>query len=84
MQVQPKIHPGLLWEYDLETFDWLHSYKIVIERVLQRGWINEWKEIYKFYGVEKIIETVKWSRQLTTRDKKFAVLFLNSDMLHAA
>ena len=84
MQVQPIIHPALLWEYDLETFDWLQSYKIVIERVLQRGWINEWKEIYEFYGVEKIIETAEWSRQLTKRDKNFALLFLNSDMLHAS
>ncbi len=84
MQSKPDIRPGLLWEYDLETFQWDRSYKIVIERVVQRGWINEWKEVYKFYGPEKILETVEWSRQLDVRDKDFARLFLKSDLLHAA
>jgi hypothetical protein len=84
MQSKPDIRPGLLWEYDLETFNWERSYKIVIERVVQLGRLNEWKEIYKFYGSEKILETVEWSKQLDNRDKDFARLFLKSDMLHAA
>lgn len=84
MQTKPHIQPGLMWEYDLEEFDWNLSYKIVIERVIQRGWINEWKEIYQFYGPEKILETSEWSKQLDKRDKNFVRLFLKSDMLHAA
>ena len=75
MQSKPDIRPGLLWEYDLETFLWDRSYKIVIERVVQLGRIEEWKEIYKFYGLEKILETVEWSKQLDNRDKDFATLF---------
>ena len=84
MQSKPKIRPQLLWEYDLETFNWERSYKIVIERVVQRGWLDEWREIYQFYKSEKILETVEWSKQLDKRDKDFARLFLNSDLLHAA
>lgn len=84
MQSKPDIRSSLLWEYDLETFHWDRSYKIVIERVVQRGDVHEWREIYKFYGTEKILETVDWSRQLDTRDKNFAKLFLQSDLLHAA
>ncbi|MDQ6843784.1 MAG: hypothetical protein M3Z92_05435 [Bacteroidota bacterium] len=82
--MKPDIRSGLLWEYDLETFNWQRSYKIVIERVVQRGWLNEWKEVYAFYGPEKILETVEWSRQLDEREKDFARLFIKSDMLHAA
>ncbi|MBK6730441.1 MAG: hypothetical protein IPG60_05560 [Bacteroidetes bacterium] len=84
MQNKPNIRPSLLWEYDLETFNWVKSYKIVIERVVQLGEINEWKEILTFYGSDKIIETVEWSRQLDKRDKDFTMLFLQSDILHAA
>jgi len=84
MQIKPSIRAALLWEYDLETFNWEHSYKIVIERVLQLGSIDEWKEIYNFYTPEKILETVEWSKQLDKRDKDFARLFLKSDLLHAA
>jgi hypothetical protein len=84
MNAKPEIRSALLWEYDLETFNWQRSFKIVIERVIQLGDVNEWREIYKFYGTEKILETVEWSKQLDKRDKDFARLFLKSDMLHAA
>ncbi len=84
MQSKPDIRPGLLWEYDLKTFGWDRSYKIVIERVVQLGRIDEWKEIYEFYGSQKILEAVDWSKQLDNRDKNFARLFLKSDILHAA
>ena len=84
MQQKPDVRSSLLWEYDLETFNWERSYKIVIERIVQLGDIHEWRQIYKFYGTEKIIETVEWSKQLDAKDKNFARLFLTSDMLHAA
>ena len=84
MKSKPDIRPELLWEYDIETFHWDRSYKIVIERVVQLGEINEWREIYQFYGPEKILETVEWLRQLDKRDKNFARLFINSDILPAA
>ncbi|HYJ62885.1 MAG TPA: hypothetical protein VEV62_04010 [Parafilimonas sp.] len=84
MQAKPDIRTALLWEYDLESFHWDRSYKIVIERVVQMGDVHEWREIYKFYGPGKILETVKWSKQLDKRDKDFARLFLTSDLLHAA
>lgn len=84
MQTKPDIQPHLLWEYDVENFNWERSYKIVIERVIERGWLNDWKEIYKFYGPEKILETVEWSKQLDERDKRFTRIFLKSHLLHAA
>ena len=84
MQQKPNINTALLWEYDIDTFHWDRSWKIVIERVIQLGDSHEWREIYKFYGPEKILATVEWSKQLDKRDKEFTRFFLNSDMIHAA
>jgi hypothetical protein len=81
---RPDISDALLWEYDLDTFHWDKSYKIVIERVLERGNLNEWREIVKFYGKEKILETIDWSAQLRKSDKDFSRFFLNSEFLNAA
>lgn len=81
---KPEISPTLLWEYDLEKFDFDKSYKIVIERVLQMGNLKEWREMYHFYGEAKILETIEWSSQLIDRDKKFSKFFLKSDFLDAA
>lgn len=81
---KPEIRPSLLWEYDLETFNWTKSYKIVIERVIQRGDLKDWREMNLFYSAEQILETVEWSKQIDKRDKDFTRLFITSDLLHVA
>ena len=71
----------MLWEYDLDTFNYVKSYKIVIERILQMGNLEEWRNMVKFYSMEQILETIEWSAQLDKRDKDFSKLFLTSDFL---
>lgn len=83
MRTKPNIPGRLLWEYDLETFNYDRSYKIVIERVLERGDLDEWREILKFYGEQKILDTIEWSAQLDERGKTFSRFFLKSDFLDA-
>lgn len=78
------INPALLWEYDLDTFNYVKSYKIVIERVLQRGNLEEWREMVQMYTREQILEVIDWSAQLDKRDKDFSRFFLNSEFLDAA
>jgi hypothetical protein len=78
------INPALLWEYDLDTFNYERSYKIVIERILQMGNLEEWRNMVKFYTREQILETIDWSAQLDKRDKDFSRFFLDSGFLHAA
>ena len=84
MRTKPNIPDRLLWEYDVDTFNYDKSYKIVIERVLQLGDLQEWREILAYYGEQKILETIDWSAQLERRDKLFSKFFLKSDFLHAA
>ena len=81
---KPKINDRLLWEYDLDTFNYDRSYKIVIERVLERGTLDEWREMLNYYGEQKVLETIEWSSQLTERMKHFSRFFLKSDFLHVA
>ncbi len=84
MSQKPNIPGYFLWEFDLETFNYDRSYKIVIERILQLGNIEEWKEIIRYYGMEKILETLEWSAQLGPRKKEFTRFFLKSDFLDVA
>ncbi len=84
MNYKPEIGGHLLWEYDLESFHWDRSWKIVIERVIQLGNLKEWREMYSFYGPEKILTVADWSKQLDKRDKDFTRFFINSDLLNAA
>lgn len=78
------INTALLWEYDLETFNYQKSYKIVIERVLERGNLNEWREMIQVYNTQQILDAIEWSAQLDNRDKDFSRFFLTSEFLNAA
>lgn len=84
MKRRPNISGTLLWEYDLDTFHWDASYKIVIERILQRGNLEEWKEMTRFYTKEQILKTIEWSAQLRPEEKEFSRFFLSSEFLNAA
>ena len=77
------INSALLWEYDLETFNYDKSYKIVIERVIQLGNLTEWQKMVQYYPPQKILETIEWSAQLDKRDKEFSKLFIHSKLLYA-
>ena len=78
------INQALLWEYDLDTFNYKKSYKIIIERVLERGNLEEWKEMVTLFTRNQILETIEWSAQLEKRDKEFSKFFLSSGFLNAA
>ena len=81
MAQKPNIPATLLWEYDLTTFNFTTSYKIVIERILERGNLHDWREMKACYTVEQIKETIEWSSQLDKRNKEFCRFFIKSDLL---
>ena len=81
---KPEIPQYLLWEYDLETFNYSKSYKIVIERVLERGNLIQWREMVNFYTREQILIAIEWSAQMDKSAKEFSLFFLDSDMLNAS
>jgi Family of unknown function (DUF6922) len=76
---KPKLRRHLLWEYDFGRFDFDRSAAVVIERVVERGNMEEWREIMRYYGREKILEEARKSRQLDHRDKNFTEIYVYSD-----
>lgn len=55
-----KINPALLWEYNLDTFDWKNARAIVVQRVIERGWYSDWyAAIHLYGGLDNFIEIVK-------------------------
>ncbi|HQU61047.1 MAG: hypothetical protein KDD02_21115 [Phaeodactylibacter sp.] len=80
----PLISPHLLWEYDLSSFDFDKSKRIVIERVIERGTLEDWREMIRYYGEEKVLLTARQSKQLSEKDKGFTEIFIHSTLLYAA
>jgi hypothetical protein len=75
---KPQIRWHLLWEYNKEKFNFRQSANIVIERVIERGTPEEWREIIRFYGKDKIMEVTQKSKQLDAKNRNFAYIYLQS------
>ena len=75
----PKIRRHLLWEYDFDRFDFKNSAFIVIERVIERGNMEEWREILRYYGRNEVLEVARKSKQLDKKDKHFTEIYVDSE-----
>lgn len=53
-----KFSNTLFWDVPLTQIDWNNHARFVINRVLQKGTLNDWKELKAYYGIEKIKEEV--------------------------
>jgi len=79
---QPIIRRHLLWEYNWEKIDFTKLAIVVIERVIERGNFNEWREIIRFYGKARIEEITIRSTRLDQKNKHFTPIFLQSDFIN--
>lgn len=67
-----EVTESLLWEYDLKNFDWFAMRTIVVQRVIERGWVNDYYAILQLYGgFDTIREIIKEIPQLSDKDTAF-------------
>lgn len=52
------LRKALFWDTQIETINWRKQYKAIIKRVFERGTKGEKNEIIRFYGLEKVEDTV--------------------------
>ena len=72
------VSPSLLWEYDLSDFDWWKSRKIVVQRIIERGWIDDYYAAFNLYGgIEGFREIIKEIPYLSPKDMNFACIAFN-------
>lgn len=67
----------LLWDVDLNEFDFREGKHAVIERTVEMGSLNDWYFILNFYGEETVIAEIKKINSLMSRDINFVHKFLS-------
>lgn len=55
-----KIRKILFWDTDMSKIDWNKQYIAIIQRVYERGNIEEKEEILRFYGQDKIKQALNY------------------------
>jgi hypothetical protein len=80
--MQPSIRKHLLWDFDITTFNFTQGAYLVIERVIERGNLDDWRAIIQFYSKPTILAVAKNSKQLGVKDKQFTELIINSSLVN--
>ncbi|MET3114147.1 hypothetical protein AAKU52_001880 [Pedobacter sp. CG_S7] len=65
------LNPKLLWEFNLINFDFKGMRNIVVQRVIERGWPNDWYFILNKYGIGEIKLAIKELAYLNDKDMSF-------------
>lgn len=66
-----QLSPHLFWDIDINDFDAERNSAQLIQRVLECGELNDWKLVYSFYGLERIVSDCKSLRTLNPKALSF-------------
>jgi len=66
-----KLRPSLLWEYDVTKFDWNAMRIVVLQRVIERGRLDDFYAALNLYGKKAFMEGLKEIPSLSDKDINF-------------
>ncbi len=69
----------LFWDIDLDKLDIEKNKPFIIQRVLEYGLFEDWKIIYKYYGIQEIFENIKDIRDLDKKAASFIAMLANKN-----
>jgi len=76
-------HPGtalpshLFWEHDMSKFDYQKMIRLVVERVIERGGVDDFYALLNLYGWDRVVETIKILPYLGERNMHFVSTVFN-------
>lgn len=74
---QQDFSPHLFWDIAIESLDLDQHAPYIIDRVLSLGTMDDFKNIKRYYGLEKIKQVVKEARYLDDKVLHFCSLYFN-------
>ncbi len=61
---KPDLNKQIFWDTDFSKIDYVKSWQSVIERVFDRGDIEDIRQVRRYYGDEKVIDALTSARYL--------------------
>jgi hypothetical protein len=66
-----KIRDSLFWEYEFGKINWKEMKVVIVQRVIERGRLEDFYAIINLYGIEGVKETIKQIPYLNPKDIVF-------------
>jgi len=76
-KIKPKLNKALFWDTNYQNIDYTKHARFVIEKVITRGNLSDWKELKNYYGLNKIKDEVVKIRYLDKITLNFCHTFFN-------
>ncbi|MBP9213810.1 MAG: hypothetical protein KBF36_04620 [Chitinophagaceae bacterium] len=67
----------LFWDAAIEKIDVQKNKRYIIERVLTRGFLEDFYTLLQIYSTEEIVETLKKSKELDSKTIHFCSYYFN-------
>lgn len=77
---RPNLSRTLFWDVDFDQIDWPNRAQFVIERVLERGWLADWHETKRYYGLEAIRQAALSARFLDMKTWHFCSIIFHEPL----
>ena len=75
--LQNMLHSSLFWDTAANHIDIDRNSRFIIERVVSRGSLDDWKTILAFYGKDKVQKEVLLIRSLDPKSLAYLSVFFN-------
>jgi len=72
-----KLPDNLFWDINIDKLDFQTHARFIIQRVIQRGVLDDWKTIKNFYGLEFIKNEILLMRDLDPKTLNFFSTYFN-------
>lgn len=69
--------PHLFWDVDVRDLEFKRSKKLIVERVLEYGQMEDWKKLQKVYNLEEIMSVARTIRSLDEVTLSFLCLLFD-------
>jgi hypothetical protein len=66
-----KIRNSLLWEYEIEKINWQQMRNVIVQRVIERGRMNDFYAVLNMYELEGVKEAIRQIPFLNNKDLAF-------------
>lgn len=58
------LSPALFWDVDRETIDPEKHCQYIVQRVVERGTLEDWRSLRGHYGLDRVVESAQRLRTL--------------------
>lgn len=66
--------PHIFWDVNIHKLDVSRSKRLIVQRVLDYGLMEDWKVLLKMYGVSEISKTAVSLREIDKKSASFVAL----------